>query len=90
MSKASVSDKKEALRSAVAFIRMSNDRRLGDMLRYWKSLNEFEQGCLLGSLSQLSQVGVAAMAAVNGVSFDECLTVIEAELTASESQQDQA
>ena len=76
-------EKLEALRSATAFIRMTNDNRLADLLAYWSTLNEYEQGCALGALSQLSLIGIHALAGVRGCSFAEVLDEIDSQITAN-------
>jgi hypothetical protein len=76
----SESDKLEALRTATAMIRMTNENRLTDVLRYWDSLSEYEQGCAVGTLAQWSVLGIRVWSTVRGVSFDEALQQIDDEI----------
>lgn len=78
-----MTEKLEGMRTAVAFVRFIDQNRLADLLRYWSGLDEYEQGCAIGALGQLSLVGCHAMAAVNGLELDGQLVKMEAELAAA-------
>lgn len=71
----------EAMRTAIAFMRIADRNNLRDLLSYWVGLNDFEQSYAVGALSQLATVGVHAMAALGDRDFDGQLTMMEAELS---------
>lgn len=78
-----LNQKLEAMRTAVAFIRMINDNRYDDLLTYFSTLDAYEQGCALGALAQLSLVGVYAVSAVRHCSLEDVLNDIDAQFTAN-------
>lgn len=79
-SEPSLRQKLEAMRTAIAFMRIADRNNLSDLLSYWVGLDDFEQAYAVGALSQLATVGVHAMAALGDRDFDGQLQVMEAEL----------
>jgi len=79
-SEPSLLQKLEGMRGAVELVKIADRGSLRDLFVYWSGLDDYEQGCVIGALAQLSVVGVHVMAHMGGREFGEQLGVMEAEL----------